>query len=747
LNPFAWAVENRRWALAWACLLSVLSLATLPHASFDFSLEQLYPQDSELAAFAHEHRARFGRSDDLIFIAREGDPLDPVIASVEDRVSEIPGILDTRSPASTDIVSAGPDDSLIAEPITPDATGQLPRHPMLEGFLIAPDQHSGAIVARLSESHNHHDAREPIVEAIEAEVEAQEGTWHLNGIPIVRTWFIRMMLSDLKVLIPLALLISMGFFIASFRDARHVLLGVVSVATGVLAASAAYICTDTPFNVFTPTFIAVVAVVGTSDIIHLVHRFGEYHLELDDPHQAATTAASEVGRACALTSLSTATGFLALLVTDIPPIRTFGLATGVGVMLTFVLTFLLVPPLLARLGPPSGPSLRSHARRSAQMEKLGAWVLARPRKILTLSGLLSLTLGLGALQIHVDHRILEDIRSNHEFRESQAFMETHMGAVLPLQVEVSFDDLDPREPEALAAVAQLADWLENQELVGSTLALPDVVQSIWRAFDPETSEPFPPTREGVAQLLLMGSLGAGEESTAGLLWEGDATHAPSTRVVSRVKDSGHAQTVDLVQRLETQSETILTPLGGSAQVTGVAWLAQEVNATLTRQFASSFALALSLIGVVWLLVTRSIRRTATALIPNLLPVLALLGTLGALNLALKPSTAMVLSIGLGIAVDDTIHFLASYEGARKRGLDGRAALLWTYRTAGRSILDTSIVLISGFCVFAASEFVASGTFGLLTALTVGAALWADFLVLGPLLLLFDPREKSVTPTA
>jgi predicted RND superfamily exporter protein len=721
-----------------------MSLVMLPRAQVDFSLEQLYPHDSELAAFAHDHRERFGRSDDIIFLIRKGDPLHPSIAEVERQVGEIPGILDTRSPLSTEVVHSGPDGELVSGPLGRQEDGTLPSHPLTDDLLIGKNESSGAIVARLAESHNHHDARAPIVEAIEAEIESQDGEWLLNGIPIVRTWFIRMMLSDLKLLIPLALLVSMSFFISSFRDWRHVLLGVVSITIGVVASSAAYISTGTPFNIFTPTFIAVVAVVGTSDIIHLVHRFGEFHERLGDSHQAASAAASEVGTACALTSLSTATGFLALLVTDIPPIRNFGLATGIGVMLTFALTFLLVPPILARLGPPSEGASKNGARKAARMERLGNWVLDRPRQVLGTALVMALVLAIAALQIHVDHRILEDIRSNPDFREAQAFMEEDLGAVLPMQVEISFDEMDPREPEALAAVAELNSWLQDQPLVGSTVALPDLVQSIWKAFFPEATEPLPPTREGVSQLLLMGSISGNDDPLSGLLWEGDSERPASTRIVARVKDSGHQQTVDLVTRFEEKSDEILSPVGGQAQVTGVAWLAQEVNTTLTRQFAGSFALALGLIGLIWLILTRSVQRTATALVPNLLPLLALLGILGICNLALKPSTAMVLSIGLGIAVDDTIHFLSAYEAGRREGLACRDAILRAYRSAGRSILDTSVVLVSGFCVFAASEFVASAIFGLLTAGTVVAALLSDLFVLGPLLLVLDRREDSAS---
>ena len=132
----------------------------------------------------------------------------------------------------------------------------------------------------------------------------------------------------------------------------------------------------------------------------------------------------------------------------------------------------------------------------------------------------------------------------------------------------------------------------------------------------------------------------------------------------------------------------------------MAYIIQWINNTLTRQFVGSFGLALAFIGLAWALTTRSVRRVVMALIPNILPLLAVLGALGLTGVPLKPTTAMVFSIGLGIAVDDTIHFIAAYERWRKNnpGCTSEEAALHAYQTAGRSMLDTSIVLMAGMLV-------------------------------------------------
>jgi predicted RND superfamily exporter protein len=158
-------------------------------------------------------------------------------------------------------------------------------------------------------------------------------------------------------------------------------------------------------------------------------------------------------------------------------------------------------------------------------------------------------------------------------------------------------------------------------------------------------------------------------------------------------------------------------------------------------FRSSFGIALLLIGGAWLAATRSIRRVFIALIPNVLPLLAVLGALGATAVPLKPTTALVFSIGLGMAVDDTIHFLASYERWRNShpGDTARAAVRHAYATAGRSMFDTSVVLIAGMATLAVSEFEGFLLVGGFTAWSIFAALVTDLFLLGPLLIALDDR--------
>ena len=349
------------------------------------------------------------------------------------------------------------------------------------------------------------------VEAIVAEL---EGDWHMAGMPVIRTAYVRLVIKDMSTLIPLSVFVAGIFFVLSFRDTRQVILGLSSITLGMLTAAAAYITAGGVMNTFSPAFFSVVVVVGTSDLIHLVHRFSDYvdaNPDAEDATRiAAKKAAEEIGFACLLTTTTTAVGFLALMWTDLPTVQMFGLGAGLGVIITYITTFLLVPPILARLQPPSR-SARGHATGgSVRMARLGKWAIAHRRSMLALFAVLAAALATLGTQTKVSYRLLADLGGTSA-GTSQAFMEENMGAVLPMSVDIRFDN-DAREPENLQAIDKLTDWLRAQPLVGHASSLADLTEMSWTTLS-GTSSKLPPSREAASQSLFALGMSSEDQSS------------------------------------------------------------------------------------------------------------------------------------------------------------------------------------------------------------------------------------------
>ncbi len=735
-----------RWWLTrvWpATLLAVgiLSLAALalPGVRFEFSLEDLFPRDSPHAALQQQAAERYGRDDGAIVMALEGDPFDPRLALAERLAGELPGVVSTVSPASWHVLDQTEPGRLEPRPLAPGD-----EDPLATGLLVARDGSAGAVLVRLDEAVNHHAGRDPVVAALEDIVEEVGGRWHLGGVPVIRVAYVRAMQADLARLLPLALLVSLVFFIDALRDWRHVLLCAGALILGTGLTGALLVLTRTPFTIFTPAMLAVVLVVGTSDLVHLVHRFAERFATADNtkatPGAALTALLStlrEVGLACLATSATTALGFLSLMATAIPQIRRFGLMTAMGVMAVFACSMLLVPPALARLGPPRNAASRRAARNQHRLRQLGQRLTRRPRMALWFAAGLVLFGLTGGLRVETDPHILGDVRST-DMARSNDFIEAHLGAVLPLDLEVAClrEDCDVRHPDLLAAQAALVAWTRDRAIAGQVVGLPDLVGGGWTALG---ESGLPPTREAVSQVMLLHDL------VDPTIVASFCTAPDASRIRARIRDEGHKATIALVEDLHAFAKPLLDPHGAELRVTGVAWLAQEINRTLTGQFGGSFVLALAVVGLLALFVYRRILLVGVALLPNALPLVALLGLMGWSGLGLQPSTAMVFSVAFGIAVDDTIHFLAVYGRHRRAGASARDAVVETTATVGRTLVDTSLLLAGGFAIFAWSEYGAMALFGVLTAFSVLVAAGSDLLVLGPLLVLLEGRSESQEP--
>jgi predicted RND superfamily exporter protein len=738
LGGLTWPIDHPRLAAAILALIVLGIGLILPHGVIDFSLEQLYPKDSPMAHIYQEHQSTYGKDDTKFFAVRLGDAFDPAINSVEQQIRALPGVEKTSSPFSIERLD-DVDGVLAMRGLQPSDADVLTR-----GTVLSLDDTAGGIIIEVADDSNHHEGRDVLLSGVESIIEKEGGTWHLAGMPVIRTAYVRLVLQDLLVVVPLSVLIAAFFFVASFRDWRQVLLGVSSISIGMLASAAAYVAAGGVVNTFSPAFFSVVVVVGTSDLIHLVHRFSD-HVEAcgaDAPREeikeAARRAAREIGFACLLTTATTTIGFLALTWTDLPTIQMFGMGAGVGVIITYLITFLLVPPVLAHIRPPS-VGARRHATESAErMARLGSWAISKRKQLLTMFVFISLGCVWLGSQTELGYRLLADLGTT-EAAQAQDFMEDHMGAVLPMAVDIRFEG-DAREPEALAAIDELTRWLRSQPLVGHAVSVADLARESYSVLSGEPNT-LPPTHAAASQALFMLSMGADDPVSTFLVEDGSRT-----RILLRVRDEGGNATVSLVDQLQEKTKELIEPIGGQVEVTGVAYVIQWINRTLTNQFVGSFGIALILIGGAWMVTTRSIRRVAVALIPNVLPLLAVLAALGALGIPLKPTTAMVFSIGLGIAVDDTIHFLTAYERWRRAHPEqgAEAAAQHAYSTAGRSMLDTSIVLTAGMMAMAASEFTGFLYLGMLTAWSVVAALFTDLLLLGPLLVALDKQEPSET---
>jgi hypothetical protein len=314
-----------------------------------------------------------------------------------------------------------------------------------------------------------------------------------------------------------------------------------------------------------------------------------------------------------------------------------------------------------------------------------------------------------------------------------------MAGTLTLNVLVdSGRDGGVKEPALLAKLAELERFLEAQPNVTAAESVTAYFKDLRRAFyDNDPSEyRLPETREEAAQYLLLYELGAPDGDLHDLV----TSDYRKTRVVARVRlESSNASAA-----LVTATQAWLTknfPSDAETTVTGLLAMYADMENYIRDSLVQGFSSALACIFVVFCIQMRSLMLGSLVMIANSMSILVTLGVMGLFGIRLDSMTAMVASIAIGLADDDSIHFVSRVRLKLDRGIPAVTALRESLVEVGRALVYSSLALSAGFAVMLASGFVAAIYFGLLTMLTIAVSLVSDLVLLPVLLRWYDLRRR------
>nr|MDJ0867371.1 cyclic nucleotide-binding domain-containing protein [Myxococcota bacterium] len=403
-----------------------------------------------------------------------------------------------------------------------------------------------------------------------------------------------------------------------------------------------------------------------------------------------------------------------------------GSLSVIGVVAAMVASLSFTPAVLALL-PPVAPRAErpGRGRRGLGFERLaeraGRFALARRRPIFVAAGAVFALSLAGASQLRIGTQQISKFAADAPVRTDFEAVNRHLGGANPLYVVVESESLDAfKDPANLRVLEQLQDWLRAQPEIGATASLVDTLKLIHRGFrdgDP-AAYAVPESRRLVSQLFFFG----GSQ-------ELDRFVDPDYRTASlhlraRVIDSDDVAA--LVQRIETRLAELPASLQGRVTGTSVV-LAGALDDIIRGQTLSVLA-ALGIIYAILAALFVSFRIGAVALIPNVLPVAAFFGALGALGIRLGPGISLVAPMVLGIAVDDTIHYFSRFIREVRRSADEERATVTTLQAVGRPVTYTSLALVAGFLVLTTSELRSQVELGAMASFALGFAWLTDFFV-------------------
>jgi len=488
-----------------------------------------------------------------------------------------------------------------------------------------------------------------------------------------------------------------------------------------------------PINMITSAVPSLVLVIGFAEDVHVI---AAYHRLLREGHQkleALSEAVRETAVPVLVTTATTVLAFATLITTDVTMLKQFGVAAALALSANFVATLIGVPVMLRlwpapkRLRAGAFTEEAASARTTAIAERLGSFVLRHRLPIVVGCAALCLVSAYGMSRVRVDTDFINYLPERSPIRQRMRHVHTSLAGASAFYVVVdSGRENGITDPRLMKKITELQDFLERQPGIDTTVSVADYVARLHGAMSGQPGHApraVPDSQEMVAQhLLLMDRQQVARFvdlplASAAILVRHDLTGSWRLSAVLRALDGFIAQHFAGV-RVEYTGEAILT---------------NRAADYMAMNEVTSFSYTLLIIGAIHSALFMSFKAGFLSLIPNVIPVLFTFGFMGFVGIPLSTATAMVATIAIGIAVDDTVHHMVTYSRQLNVLHDQRAAILRTMAIQLRPIVWLSLALAAGFSVLTLSNFVPTVHIGLLSAFVMIVALVSE-LVLTPILM-------------
>ncbi len=555
-----------------------------------------------------------------------------------------------------------------------------------------------------------------------------------------QNYYVKKMVSELFLFTSISFAIIIIFLGFAFRSAWGVIvpLGIVSISVVWLVSLMTLF--GKSFDLMSTLLPTILFVVGMSDVIHFISRYLEELRINPDKIKAIRTSFTHIGKATFLTSVTTAIGFLTLYTSGINPVRDFGLYTAIGVILAFILTFLVLPPVLYLLPLPKRATINSETLFWDRiMRKIFTVNLKHPRVILAISILILVMSFIGISKVEVNNFLLEDLSASDPMRANFEYFEEHYSGARPFDVVVSSQDSsDILALNNVLALDSIETVMKSQFGIQGFVSLNAVVKNLQRANSggaikeyrlPSNDKEWRKIEAQLRKLLAQGKLDMILNASSN-----------STRMSGKVKDFGGLVFAQKYKENEKILAPVLNTYNLDLRYTGMAFLIDRNNETLATSLMWGLILAFGAVAIIMGLIFKSIRMVLITFLPNVVPLLVIGGFMGWTGIDLKVSTSIIFTIAFGIAVDDTIHYVSKLKMELDKGRSMLYALKRASISTGKAIVLTSLILVSGFFALIFSDFTSTYYIGLLVSITLLFAVLADLFLLPVLIVLFYRKK-------
>lgn len=564
--------------------------------------------------------------------------------------------------------------------------------------------------------------------------------FHKAGIIAMNHAFMVAAQDDSSTLVPTMLLVILLFLTLMLRSVLSVvatlivIIGSVAATMGLSGWAGMFLSTAT---VNIPTLVMTLAV---ADCVHVIATMRQ-NMKLGHSKRYAIDQSVSVNfMPIVITSITTAIGFLMMNMSDSPVLRDFGNLAALGVMIACLLSLSMLPAML-RILPIKVKAVDAHnPEPSDVMDKLGDWVVRNKTVLLPVSAVV-IAVSASLLPLNkINDESVKYFDSRSEFRQAADFMEERISGMSNINIVVKSNESQGiADPTYLQTIGEFSKWLRDQPETDHVATLSDVYKRLNKNMHGDESSYYtlPLDRELAAQYLLLYEMSLPYGLDLNNQINVDKS---SIKMVATVANLGSVEMVDLENRIYAwfnQHATQYQVVASSPTL-----MFAHIGETNMASMLATLPITLILISALMIFSLRSLRLGIISVVPNMAPAIIGFGLWALFSGEINLGLSVVVTLTLGIVVDDSVHFLSKYQRARKQGQNAEQAVRYAFHTVGRALWITTVVLVAGFSVLAMSSFRLNADMGQLSAIVIFIALVVDFVFLPALLMKFDTASYS-----
>ncbi|MCH2117752.1 MAG: MMPL family transporter [Pirellulales bacterium] len=775
-------IVQQRWiVIVLLVAVTLLALKLSRNLKFDFKVEALFYGEQEELAFNKQFNDTFTHEDNLVMVVLEATGDDDVLSAGAikwqtelttrlEKISNVERVVGLSTVRVPRVRALGRSRVMMVPVVRPDTElnkeeldrirAKVADTPMLNGMLVSKDRQCAAVVAYFSDGVNEVSEVKEVVAAVEGELEKLPFPpgyeLHVTGLPWIRLDISERLQSDQAVIVPTCAGLFLCILLLMYRRPSGLLIPWIAIGIGVLWTMATLAVLGKPLNIVTNVLPVLLMIVGVSNCVHVVSYFSEQSLVTPgDREGIARRTLRHMGSACLLTCMTTAIGFLSLLVADAEVLSGFGWQAAIGMGFIYIATMLVAGVLMPLLRAPdfgssrAGKVAESVTRENSFLARVAAAMggFATRRPYVVLAGAAWIMVGVVTLaqNVVIDSKLIETYDEDNPVVQTMHLVENKLGGFMPLELSLTADTEGKfQDADAFFRVAEATAYLRSLPEVTLVRSYVDLYREMDRALpgkprfqgDAATEDAVEGSETTIRLQDAHTRLGDNKNSKTNRYRDYIAEDGIHARISVHVRDIGIRRAREVYDEIKKKLAVIFPQQSGiQVRLTGDSYYSSMAMRDLIGDLFYSLVGAAAVIFVVIAVLFHSLRLAIASVLPNTTPLIVTLGYMGLMaglgfsGYAMSTGNVIVFAISLGIAVDDTIHFLARFRDEARQGGSADEIVRRTCLGTGRAIMLTSLLIVIGLSVVHLSQFVPTRRFAELTTVTMCAALLGDLLLL------------------